>query len=41
MGEPVSGRAIAVGWTWPIAGVALWLLAGAARAAILGPGLPL
>jgi hypothetical protein len=39
MGARVPGRAIAVGWTWPLVGAALWLVVGVVRTAVLGPGL--
>jgi hypothetical protein len=41
MGGRVPGRAIAVGWTWPLAGVALWLVISVARTVVLEPGLQL
>jgi hypothetical protein len=41
MGAHVRGRPIQVGWTWPLAGAAIWLVVSVARAAVLGPGLQL
>jgi hypothetical protein len=41
MGAHVPGRPIAVGWTWPLVGAALWLALGVVRQVVLGPGLQL
>jgi hypothetical protein len=40
MRTDVPGRPISVGWTWPIAGLAIAIAVELARTFVLGPGLP-